>query len=163
MSALPIAVRPAGPPDLDRLGELFLEHGQACEALDPAYRRAIDAGRPWREHLVEGLREDRIRIPATVGDDGQLVSFLTARAVTAPLGSAVPFIGFVENAFVQVPFRRQGRLRAMHADALRWFQVKRVPRVELVADLQDADSIAAWRRLGFVQVQAVLRAAVPPE
>jgi hypothetical protein len=38
-----------------------------------------------------------------------------------------------------------------------------VPRVELVADLQDADSIAAWRRLGFVQVQAVLRAAVPPE
>jgi len=160
MTEPPFRLRPANLKDLDRLGELYLDLGHAYEAADASYRRAIDAGRPWREHLVEGLKEDRMRIPVTLSERGHIVSFVIARAAPAPIGSALARVGLIEGAFVEEAYRRQGRLRASVADAMRWFDVKGVPWVELLADLRDATALAAWHRLGFVDFQTVMRAHV---
>jgi predicted GNAT family acetyltransferase len=153
--------RPATSRDLDRLGELYLAMGRSFAALDPAYQLAMDAGRMWREHLLDGFKSDRIRVPVTLGESGQAVSFLVARVASAPPGSALSQVGLIEGAFVEEECRRQGRLRAMVADAMRWFAVKRVPHVDLIADIRDPVALAAWRALGFSDLQLVLRARVP--
>jgi len=153
----PVVCRPAGKRDLDRLGELILVLGRAYEPADPAYRLSIDFGRMWREHLEEGIHEDSIRVPVTLDGGGRVVSFLVARVAAAPLGYAGGRIGLIEGAWVEPEVRRQGRLAAMVADAFRWFEVKRVPRVEVVVDVRDADAQAAWAAMGFVRTQAVMR------
>jgi len=156
------SARPATSRDLDRLGELYLMMGREYAQLDPAYALAIDAGRMWREHLLEGLKRDRIRVPVTVDEGGRPVSFLIARVAPSPPGSANPQVGLIEGAYVEEGFRRQGRLRAMADDAMRWFAVKRMPHVDLIADTRDPVALAAWRALGFGDLQLVLRARVPP-
>jgi hypothetical protein len=160
MAGAPIACRPAAKRDLDRLGELILALGRAYEPLDPTYKLSIDFGRMWREHLEEGMGEDRIRVPVTLDDDRRVVSFLVARTAPAPLGYAGGRIGLIEAAWVEPDFRRQGRLAAMVADAFRWFEVKRVPRVEIVVDARDHAASAAWSALGFSAAQTVMRREV---
>lgn len=162
-AAAPPDCRPAGKRDLDRLGELILALGRAYEPLDPAYRLSIDFGRMWREHLEEGMAEDRIRVPVTLDGSRRPVSFLVARVAGAPLGYAGGRIGLIEAAWVDEGFRRQGRLRAMVADAMRWFEVKRAPRVEIVVDPRDRDARAAWSALGFAPAQTVFRRELEPE
>ena len=154
-------MRPATSRDLDRLGELYLDMGRGYAALDPAYLLAMDAGRMWREHLLEGFKTDRVRVPVCLDDARSIVGFLVARVAPAPIGGALPFVGLIEGAFVEEPYRRQGRLRAMTRDAMRWFAVKRVPHVDLIADMRDPGALAAWRALGFSDLQLVLRAPVP--
>jgi GNAT superfamily N-acetyltransferase len=156
------ACRPAGKRDLDRLGELILALGRAYEPLDPAYRLSIDFGRMWREHLEEGMASDRIRVPVTTDGTRTVVSFLVARFAPAPLGYGGGRIGLIEGAWVEPDFRRQGRLRAMVADAFRWFEVHNVPRVEVVVEARDADARAAWSALGFGPAQSVYRREVTP-
>jgi len=154
--------RPAGARDLDTLGELYLRAARLFAARDPHYELAMDAGRMWRDHIVDGLKTDRLRVTVTDGENARPVSFLVARVAPSPPGAARPLSGFIEGAFVDEAHRRQGRLRAMNADAMRWFAVKRVPTVELIADLRDDEARAAWRALGFADVQSVMRVTVPP-
>ncbi len=154
--------RPATARDLDRLGELYLVFGRAYAAIDPAYALALDAGRMWREHIQDGLKSERIRLLVTEDDTRQVVSFLVARVAPSPVGAALPLAGLIEGAFVEPAYRRQGRLRAMVAEAFRWFAVKRVATVDLVADLRDDGARAAWKAMGFADVQTVMRASVPP-
>src|SRR5689334_16314025 len=116
--------------DLDRLSEMYLALGRTYSAADPAYGLAIDAGRMWREHIAEGLKSDRIRVVVTEDEAHRAVSFLVARVAPSPPGAASPHSGLIEGAFVELPFRRQGRLQAMQADAMRWFAVKRVTTVD---------------------------------
>jgi predicted GNAT family acetyltransferase len=153
-------VRAATARDLDRLGELYLDLGRASAALDPAYALALDAGRMWREHLEAGFKSDRIRVLVTMDDGGRVVSFLAARIAPAPVGSAAPLAGVIEGAFVAPEHRRQGRLRAMVAEARRWFEVKSVKTVDLIADVRDDAARAAWRAVGFSDVQVVMRSNV---
>lgn len=162
MSGAPFPTRPAGLKDLDRLGELYLAFGRASAAADPGFSLAIDAGRAWREHIVEGLKAERTRVVVTEDDGRHIVSFLVARVAPSPIGAAVPYTGLIEGAFVEEGRRREGRLKAMTADAMRWFAYKRVPSVDLIADSRDQAAKAAWRALGFSEVQAVFRAPVPP-
>lgn len=162
MTAETPKTRPATARDLDRLGELYLELGRAYAALDPAYALAIDAGRMWREHIEAGWKAERIRVLVTEDDKRRIVSFLVARVAPSPPGAASPATGLIEGAFVEQGHRRQGRLRAMAGDAMRWFAFKRVPSVDLIADLRDAGARSAWAAVGFKDVQAVMRAQVPP-
>lgn len=162
MTGQAFRVRAATPKDLDRLGELYLALGRAFAALDPSYALAIDAGRAWREHIEEGIKAERIRAVVTEDGGRRIVSFLVARVAPSPIGAAYPLAGLIEGAFVEEGCRREGRLRAMAADAMRWFAFKRVPSVDLIADTRDAAALAAWSALGFAPVQTVLRAAVPP-
>ncbi len=163
MSGSPTPCRPAGKRDLDRIGELVLSLGRAYEEVDPAYGLSIDFGRMWREHLEGGMADDRMRVPVTLDGAGRVVSFLVARAAGAPLGYAGGRIGLIEGAWVEPDFRRQGRLSAMVGDAFRWFEVKRVPRVEVVVDRRDGAARAAWAALGFAAAQTVMRRELPPE
>ena len=160
MSESAFRVRPASARDLDRLGELYLTMSRAAAAADPGYALALDAGRMWREHLEAGLKADRIRVLVSEDEHRRVVSFLAARVAPSPVGSAAPMSGLIEGAFVEEAFRRQGRLRAMCAEAMRWFEVKRVKRVDLLADLRDAGARAAWKSVGFEDVQVVMRAEV---
>ena len=152
-----IRVRAATAKDFDRIGELVLSLGRAYEAVDPSYALAIDFGRMWREHIEEGLKDDRIRVPVSLDAGGKIVSLLVARAAYAPLGLKAPRMGLIEAAWVEEPFRRQGRLRAMANDAMRWFEVKRATNVQIAVDHRDAIASAAWRALGFGDFQLVLR------
>jgi GNAT superfamily N-acetyltransferase len=160
MTAGPYAVRPATTRDLERLSELYLMLARAYADLDPAYTLAIDAGRMWREHLMDGLKSERIRIVVTEDEKRRVVSFLVARVAPSPPGSAAPLSGLIEGAFVEPAYRRQGRLKAMCGESFRWFEVKRVAHVDLIADLRDDGARAAWKALGFADVQAVMRAKV---
>jgi predicted GNAT family acetyltransferase len=162
MTASPPRARPGTPRDLDRLSEMYLALGRAYSAADPQYGLAIDAGRMWREHIDEGLKSDRIRVVVTEDESRRAVSFLVARVAPSPPGAASPSSGLIEGAYVEPAFRRQGRLKAMLADAMRWFSVKRVASVDLIADLRDEAARAAWHALGFADVQSVMRAKVPP-
>ena len=161
MSALPFTVRPGTTRDLERLSELYLMLGRAYAAVDPAYNLAIDAGRMWREHLQGGLASERIRVLVTEDGKRRIVSFLVARVAPSPPGSAVPLSGLIEGAFVEEAHRREGRLKAMCAEAFRWFDMKRVDSVDLLADLRDDGARAAWKAVGFAEVQVVMRARVP--
>ncbi|HKZ60031.1 MAG TPA: hypothetical protein VJ547_09335 [Candidatus Thermoplasmatota archaeon] len=162
MSEAPIRVRAAGRKDLDALGALYLKAARAFAAKDEAYALALDAGRMWREHIEDGLKEERIRVLVTESGARQVVSFLVARVAPSPPGAARPLAGLIEGAFVEEAFRKQGRLKAMVDEAMRWLTFKRVPSVDLIADLRDESARAAWKALGFADVQAVMRRTVPP-
>jgi GNAT superfamily N-acetyltransferase len=155
-------VRPGTTRDLERLSELYLMLGRAYSAVDAAYNLAVDAGRMWREHLMDGLKSERIRVLVTEDDKRRVVSFLVARVAPSPAGSAAPLSGLIEGAFVEEAHRRQGRLKAMCAEAFRWFEMKRVLSVDLIADLRDEGARAAWKAVGFAEVQLVMRAKLPP-
>lgn len=148
--------------DLEALGELYLEGARGFAEKDPAYAIALDAGRMWREHIEAGLKEERIRVLVTVGAAREVVSFLVARVAPSPPGAARPLAGLIEGAFVAPDYRREGRLRAMAEEAMRWFAFKRVPWVDLLADVRDEQARAAWKALGFADVQAVMRRPLPP-
>ena len=161
MNEIPFSVRPATKRDLDRLGELYLHLARASAALDPTYALAMDAGRMWREHIEDGLQSERIRVLVSEDGDRRIVSFLVARVAPSPVGSAAPLSGLIEGAFVEVAHRRQGRLKAMVSEAFRWFEMKRVSAVDLLADLRDEGARNAWKAVGFQDVQVVMRAPVP--
>lgn len=160
MTAPAFRVRPATARDLDRLGELYLQLGRAYSVADPAYALAMDAGRAWRDHISDGLAADRIRVIVSEDADRRVVAFLVARVAPSPPGSAAPLSGLIEGAFVEEEHRRQGRLRAMHAEAMRWFAVKRVKWVDLIADVRDEGARASWKALGYQDVQVVMRLSV---
>ncbi len=162
MTEGPVRARVATKKDLDALGALYLKAARAFSAKDEAYAIALDAGRMWREHIEAGLKEERIRLVVTEGEGRQIVSFLVARVAPSPPGAARPLAGLIEGAYVEEGSRRQGRLRAMADEAMRWFAFKRVPSIDLIADLRDEDARAAWKALGFADVQVVMRRHVPP-
>jgi GNAT superfamily N-acetyltransferase len=161
MSEAPVRARVATKRDLDALGELYLEAARAFAEKDAAYAIAMDAGRMWREHIEAGLKEERIRVVVTQGEGREILSFLVARVAPSPPGAARPLAGLIEGAYVAPEYRRHGRLKVMVDEAMRWFAFKRVPWVDLLADLRDEEARAAWKAAGFADVQAVMRRPVP--
>lgn len=144
-----VLVRHAKTRDLPVLTRLWRELVGFHEALGGQdFRLAPGAEGGWRKYLRSHLgRTDKLCIVAEVGD--QAVGFLVASIERRPGIFMERDYGHISDVYVQEPQRGKGVGKALVAEALRWFEAKRVGRVRLQTDARNTLGFEFWKKLGF--------------
>ncbi|MDE2001517.1 MAG: GNAT family N-acetyltransferase [Patescibacteria group bacterium] len=82
-------------------------------------------------------------------ENGRTAGYAQVSVEPAPAYAAVKKIGVVYDLFVREEFRRQGIARLLFAEAMAWFQKKKVKNIELSVDARNASGVAFWTSMGF--------------
>ncbi|HYM38775.1 MAG TPA: GNAT family N-acetyltransferase [Thermoplasmata archaeon] len=147
--ALDVRVRQAKVRDLPVLTRLWRELVGFHEALGGQdFRLAPGAEAGWKKYLRGHLgKSDRLCLVAEAGD--QAVGFLVAGIERQPGIFMERDYGHISDVYVQEPQRGKGVGKALVAEALRWFEEKRVVRVRLQTDARNTLGFEFWKKLGF--------------
>jgi ribosomal protein S18 acetylase RimI-like enzyme len=144
-----IRVRRANVADLPVVTRLWRELVGFHESLGGQdFRLAPGAEAGWKKYLREHLgKAHQLVLVAERGN--RAVGFLVA-SVNLRQGIFMEReYGHISDVYVQEPERRKGVGQALVAQALRWFEEKRVGRVRLQTDARNALGFEFWKKLGF--------------
>ena len=144
-----VRVRRARARDLPALTRLWRELIGFLEALGGQdFRLAHGAEAGWKRYLQGHLgRADKLSLVAET--DGEPVGFLLASLERRPGIFMERDFGHISDVYVQEPERRKGVGKALVAEALRWFEAKRVGRIRLQTDARNTLGFEFWKKLGF--------------
>jgi len=144
-----VRVRRAKVADLPVVTRLWRELVGFHEALGGQdFRLAPGAEAGWRKYLREHLgKSHQLVLVAEIS--GRAVGFLVASVDLRQGIFMEREYGHISDVYVQEPERRKGVGQALVAEALRWFEEKRVGRVRLQTDARNTLGFEFWKKLGF--------------
>lgn len=133
-------------PVLTRLWRELVGYHEALGGQD--FRLAPGAETEWRKYLQGHLgKAGKLCLVGEVG--GQAAGFLVGGIERRPGVFMEHEVGHISDVYVQEAQRRKGMGKALVAEALAWFQEKRVGRVRLQTDARNTLGYEFWKRLGF--------------
>ncbi len=133
-------------PVLTRLWRELIGYHEALGGQD--FRLAPNAEADWKRYLRGHLgKADRLCLVAELGS--RPVGFLMAGIEQRPPILMERDYGHISDVYVQEPERGKGVGKALVAEALAWFQEKRVGRVRLQTDARNTLGFEFWKKLGF--------------
>jgi GNAT superfamily N-acetyltransferase len=148
--------RRAGPGDLDRLVDLWVEVTVHHATLDPYF-----ALRPDADAAIRRLLSRQLGDPDTAlfvwEEDGVLLGFAGVRVDVAPPILEETRRGEIGDIGVTASARRRGIGRALAEAALAWLRERGVARVEVRVAAGNREGQAFWRALRFVDLMDVLQ------
>lgn len=144
-----VRVRRANVRDLPVLTRLWRELVGFHEALGGQdFRLAPGAEAGWRKYLRGHLgKADKLCLVAET--EGASVGFLVASIERRPGIFMERDYAHISDVYVQEPERGKGVGKALFAEALRWFEAKRIGRVRLQTDARNTLGFEFWKKLGF--------------
>ena len=144
-----VRVRRAKVQDLPVLTRLWRELVGFHEALGGQdFRLAPGAEAGWKKYLRGHLgKADKLCLVAETG--GAPVGFLVAGIERRPGIFMERDYAHISDVYVQEPQRGKGVGKALVAEAMRWFEEKRVGRVRLQTDARNTLGFEFWKKLGF--------------
>jgi ribosomal protein S18 acetylase RimI-like enzyme len=150
------SLRRAGPPDLSRLAELWLEVARHHAALDPLFALRLDAAAEVQRLLGAEIEDADAEI--FVWDaPPELLGFCTVRVDLAPPIFAETRRAEITDVGVRPAARRSGIGRALVDAALEWAHGRGVARIEVRVAVGNREGQAFWRTLGFDDLMDVLQ------
>lgn len=144
-----VRVRRAKLSDLTVITRLWRELIGFHESLGGQdFRLAPNAEADWKRYLRGHLTgASKLCLVAEAGR--RPVGFLLASIELRPPILMERKYGHISDAYVQEPERGKGVGKALVADALAWFEEKRVMRVRLQTDARNTLGFEFWKKLGF--------------
>ena len=110
--------------------------------------RPSKAAREGREFIAEHIGpKDRLCLVAA--SDGEVVGFLVATLRKRSPAFGGWAYGHIYDAYVQAQRRGEGIGALLGGEALRWFRMRGVRRVQLQVRTRNTAGIEFWKRLGF--------------
>ena len=144
-----VRVRRAKARDMPVLTRLWRELVGFHEALGGQdFRLAPGAEAGWKRYLRGHLgKADKLCLVAEIG--GEAVGFLAASIEERPGVFMEREYGHISDVYVQETRRGMGVGKALMAEALAWFEAKRVGRIRLQTDARNTLGFEFWKRQGF--------------
>lgn len=143
-----VQIRPAEPPDIPALVELWTEFMDYHSALDPDYVRAPGATKRWAEYIGVRLGDDAYHV-LVAGDGAALAGYVVATVMDYPPVFTIGKYGFIQEIAVAAPYRRSGIARRLLRAAEDWLLAAGLERVQVTIDVANAASMALFRSAGF--------------
>ena len=152
-----IVIRKATKDDLAKILSLMRQLIEEHQVLDNYYK-SFTQYQGLRDYVLKSIKNrSKLLLVAEVG--GRVAAYFIGAIEPAPFYSVAKKIGVVADTSVDKSFRRQGILKMLFQEALRWFKKKKVNYIELSVDLRNKVGVAAWEKLGFVGYKIRMRRA----
>ena len=142
--------------DIPELKNLIGEMIEYDHQLDPYYK-SFKEYRNFEEEMENWLSDKEMKV-LVAEDGGQLIGYFRVGMEEAPDYAAMPTgrqaikkIGIVYDVFVEKRYRRKGIAAKLFEEALKWFRIKKAGHLELNVDVRNAEAIAFWKKLGFLE------------
>lgn len=148
-------IRKAVKEDLGAILKLMRELVDFHYSLDSYYRPAKKF-RELRGYITSAIKNPK-RILLVAESDNQIIGYFLGSVEPAPVYSSEKIIGLVADACVSKEYRRQGALKKLLEEALKWFSKKSVNYIELSVDIRNEAAVLAWRNLGFQDYKLRMR------
>lgn len=142
------------PAILNLMRQLIEEHG----ALDKYYKH-FSQYRDLKRYIRETIA-DSGKILLVAEDHGAVLGYFIGVIEEAPYFSSEKFIGVVADAVVDKKHRRQGILKKLFEEALKWFKKKGMCYIELSVDARNKAAVTAWKNLEFHDYKLRLRKSI---
>ncbi len=124
-------------------------------SLDPYYRPAKNF-RELRGYVSGALKNPK-KLLLVAESDNQIIGYFLGSIEPAPAYASEKIIGLIADAVVDKKYRRQGILKDLFREALKWFSKKGINYLELSVDTRNEAAVAVWRNLGFKDYKLRLR------
>lgn len=92
-------------------------------------------------------RRDKLCLVAEA--DGEAIGFLLGGILERPALFRNRRYGHIYDAYVEARHRRKGIGELLAAEALKWFEQRRISRVRLNVDARNALGVTFWKKMGF--------------
>jgi ribosomal protein S18 acetylase RimI-like enzyme len=116
--------------------------------LNPFFKRKRDGHLIFKKYLEESLTSEDVRVLVAI-EGKRIVGYLMMRIGRHPPVLEKERFGFITDLAVQSTRRRQGIGAQLLDEALTWFKMKRVYRVELRVSCDNDIGYSFWRKHGF--------------
>jgi len=143
-----VAIRRAGPDDLEALTALWIESALHHARFQPLFALRPDAEAAVRRMLGVQLADARVAFYVHESPDG-MDGFCSARIDSAPPIHEETRRAEITDVSVRAAARRRGIGRALVAAALDWVRAQGVARVEVRVVCGNPEGQRFWRDLGF--------------
>jgi ribosomal protein S18 acetylase RimI-like enzyme len=149
------SLRRAGPADLPRLTELWIEIATHHTPLDPLFTLRPGA-EPEVQRLFTALFDDPDAAVFVWEAPGDLLGFCAVRIDRAPPILREARRAEITDLGVSTAARRGGIGRELAAAAFAWVKDRGIERVEVRVAARNREGQAFWRSLGFDDLMHIL-------
>ena len=142
-------VRQATQDDIQEIGILWVELMDYHAALDPLFKRSANGRESFENFVLKNMQGDEHQIIVAVNANGELIGFCQAGITEYFDVFEHRTCGYIFDMFVSDKHRREGIGFALYSEAKKWFDEKKITRIELSLFTQNKASSAFWQSIGF--------------
>jgi ribosomal protein S18 acetylase RimI-like enzyme len=143
--------------DLDEVAELFVMQAIHVKNLNDPYCDnnaeidGVELNKNFKNHF-SSLMNNNEALVVIAKEDGKIVGFAIGTIIQCRVPgfiSKIEKVGYIDEAYVDVGFRRKGVLRELEAGILKFFKEHNLRYVELNYFNSNRIAKASWNALGY--------------
>jgi ribosomal protein S18 acetylase RimI-like enzyme len=92
----------------------------------------------------------------------KMIGFAIASILSPPFyySEKIKEIGFIDDFYVEVGYRRHGIGKKLCRRLFRWFKQNNINQVELEANLNNSPSLNFWKKMGFLKFRIRMKSTI---
>jgi ribosomal protein S18 acetylase RimI-like enzyme len=143
-----IKIRKATHKDVENITSIWCEFIDLHDYYDNYYKRAKNGSKVFSEFIDKNISERNSLVLVGLVNN-EICAYSLAKIEKRPLVFSKTKYGYISDIAVAEKYRREGIGEKLYNEIFKWFQRRKINRIELTVAISNPISINFWSKLGF--------------